>query len=63
MKESEVKEEILSKLKINIEDSLFYMPGETIKGTIELNPSLKMKIKNNILHFKLKILSVNFRNI
>ena len=60
MKETEIKEEILSKLKINIEESLFYMPGETIKGTIELNPSLKMEIKNNILHFKLKIFQCEF---
>ena len=60
MNENEVKEEILSKLKINLEDSLFYMPGETIKGTIELNPSFKMKIKNNILHFKLKIFQCEF---
>ena len=60
MNENEVKEEILSKLKINLEDSLFYMPGETIKGTIELNPSFKMKIKNNILHFNLKIFQCEF---
>ena len=60
MKQSEVKEEIFSKLKIKIEDTLFYVPGETIKGTIELNPSFKINIKNNILHFKLKIFQCEF---
>ena len=38
MKKEEVKSELISKMEIKVDDSLFYMPGETVKGKIILNP-------------------------
>lgn len=60
MNKSEISKEILSKLKIEIEDTLFYMPGEIIKGTIKLYPGVKYNINDNILHFKLKLIQYEF---
>ena len=60
MEKSEIKKEILSEIKIDIDETLFYIPGETIKGTIKLYPGFKLNIKNNLLNFKLKLLQYEF---
>ena len=54
MEKCEINEEIISKINLEIKDSLFYMPGEKLKGQINLNPEIKLKIKSNKLHFVLK---------
>ena len=59
MKKSEIEEELMSKIKIEL-DTLFYMPGEKIKGTIKIYPGIKIEIKNNILNLKLKLLQYEF---
>ena len=60
MNKSEISKEIISKLKIEIEDTLFYMPGETVKGTIKLFPGVKYNISDNLLHFELKLIQYEF---
>ena len=60
MEKSEIKEEILSEITIDLDETLFYIPGETIKGTIKLYPGFKLNIKNNLLNFKLKLLQYEF---
>ena len=60
MNKSDIKEELISKMKIELKDTLFYMPGETIEGTIKLFPGYKLKIKDNKLHFKLNFLQYEF---
>ena len=47
MKKSELNEELISKIKIKIQNTLFYMPGETLKGIINIYPGVKLRIKNN----------------
>ena len=59
MKKSEIEEELMSKIKIEL-DTLFYMPGEKIKGIIKIYPGIKIEIKNNILNLKLKLLQYEF---
>ena len=59
MKKPEIKEESISKIKIEI-NTLFYMPGETIKGIIKLSPEMKIKISSNKLHLKLKLIQYEF---
>ncbi len=56
MNKSELNKEIIAKISLEIEDSLFYMPGEKIKGKIKVNPGIKIDIKNNKLHFTLKLI-------
>ena len=36
------------------------MPGENINGIIKLYPEIKLNIKNNLLHFNLKLLQYEF---
>ena len=60
MNKSDIKEELISKMKIELKDTLFYMPGETIEGTIKLFPEYKLKIKDNKLHLKLNFLQYEF---
>ena len=59
MKKSEISEELITKIKIEL-DTLFYIPEETIKGTIKLYPGIKLETKNNKLHLKLKIFQYEF---
>jgi len=59
MKKSEIKEELISKIKIELE-TLFYMPGEKIKGIIKIYSGIKIEVKNNILNLKLKFLQYEF---
>ena len=60
MKKEDINDEIMSKIEIELEETLFYLPGETIKGKIILNPKYKMKIKNQILHLSLKLNQYEF---
>ena len=60
MNKKELNEELISKIKIQIQDTLFYMPGETIIGKINIYPGFKLKIKNNKLHLKFKLLQYEF---
>ena len=59
MEKSEIKEESISKIKIEI-NTLFYMPGETINGTIKINPEFKLKLNKNKIHLKLKLIQYEF---
>ena len=60
MQKSQIIKIILSNLTIELNDTLFYMPGETIKGKIKLFPDYKLNLKNNVLHFKLKLVQYEF---
>ena len=60
MNKNDIKEELISEMKIQLKDTLFYMPGETIEGTIILNPSYKIKIKDNKLHIKMNFIQYEF---
>ena len=60
MYKKEIKEEILSKMEININDTLFYMPGETIKGEVKIFPEVKLNVENKKVNLKLKILQYEF---
>lgn len=59
MEKAEIQNEILSKIKIEL-DTLFYMPGETINGTIKINPEFKLKLNENKIHLKLKLIQYEF---
>ena len=59
MEKAEIKNEILSKIKIEL-DTLFYMPGETINGTIKINPEFKLKLNKNKIRLKLKLIQYEF---
>ena len=58
MKKEEINSELISKIKIQVENTLFYMPGETIKGKIIINPKYKMKDK--VFHLNLKLIQYEF---
>ena len=60
MKKEDINYELISKIEIQIEDTLFYIPGETIKGKIILNPKYRLKMKDKFLHFSLKIMQYEF---
>ena len=58
MKKDDIYSELISKIEIKVEDTLFYMPGEMIKGKIIINP--KYKVKEKIFHLTLKIIQYEF---
>ena len=58
MKKEDINYELISKLEIQVEDTQFYLPGETIKGKILLNP--QYKIKEERLHLTIKIMQYEF---
>lgn len=60
MEKKEIKEEILSKMEIKIKDTLFYLPGEKIKGEVKIYPGFKLNMKNKKLNLKIKILQYEF---
>ena len=60
MEKSKIVKEVLSRLKIELKETLFYMPGELVKGTIKLFPGFKLNLTNNLLHFKLKLVQYEF---
>ena len=58
MKREDINYELISKLEIKVEDTQFYIPGETIKGKVLLNP--QYKIKEETLHLTIKIMQYEF---
>ena len=60
MKKEDINYEFISKIEIQIEDTLFYIPEETIKGSILINPKYQIKIKDGMLHLSLKIMQYEF---
>ena len=60
MKKEDINFELISKIEIQLDNTLFYMPGETITGKIILNPKYRMKIKDNFFHCSLKIMQYEF---
>ena len=60
MKKEDINNEFISKIEIKIDDTLFYIPGETIKGKININPKYQMKINDTNLHITLKIMQYEF---
>ena len=60
MEKKEIKEEILSKMEINLKDTLFYMPGEIIKGEVTIYPGFKLNMKSKKIHLTMKILQYEF---
>ena len=60
MKKEDINFELISKIEIQLDNTLFYMPGETITGKIILNPKYRMRMKDNYFHFVLKIMQYEF---
>ena len=60
MKKEDINYEFISKIEINLDDTIFYVPGETIKGKININPKYQMKINDKNLHITLKIMQYEF---
>ena len=60
MHKSEITKETLFKIKIDIDETLFYMPGETVKGAIKFSPEIKFNAKDTNLHFKIKLIQYEF---
>ena len=60
MKKEDINNEIITKIQIKIDDTLFYIPGETIKGKININPKYQMKINDTTLHLTFKIMQYEF---
>ena len=58
MKKEDINYELISKIEIKVDDTLFYMPGEVIKGKIILNP--QYKTKDNVFHLTLKVSQYEF---
>ena len=58
MKKDDIYSELISKIEIKVENTLFYIPGEIIKGKIIINP--KYKVKDKIFHLSLKIIQYEF---
>ena len=49
MKKEDINYELISNIEIKIQDTLFYMPEEVIKGIIIINPKYQMNIKDRLL--------------
>ena len=60
MKKEDINLEFISKIEIKVDDTLFYIPGEIIKGKILINPKYQMKINVTTLHLTLKIMQYEF---
>jgi hypothetical protein len=60
MKKENINYEFISKIEINLDDTIFYVPGEIIKGKININPKYQMKINDTNLHITLKIIQYEF---
>ena len=58
MKKEDINSELISKIEIEVEDTLFYMPGEVVKGKIIINP--KYKVKDKIFHLSLNLIQYEF---
>ena len=60
MKKEDINYEFISKIEINLDNTIFYVPGEIIKGKININPKYQMKINDTNLHITLKIMQYEF---
>jgi hypothetical protein len=60
MKREDINSEIISGIELKIDDTLFYMPEETIKGQIILNPKFQVNIDEKTLHLTLRIMQYEF---
>ena len=60
MKKEDINLEFISKIEIKVDDTLFYIPGEIIKGKILINPKYQIKINATTLHLTLKIMQYEF---
>jgi len=60
MKKEDINYEFISKIEINLDNTIFYVPGEIIKGKININPKYQMKINDTNLHISLKIMQYEF---
>ena len=60
MKKENINLEFMSKIEIKVDDTLFYIPGEIVKGKILINPKYQMKINIPTLHLTLKIMQYEF---
>ena len=60
MKKEDINYEFISKIEISLDDSIFYIPGEIIKGKININPKYQMKINGTTLHLTFKIMQYEF---
>ena len=60
MKKEDINTEIISKIELLIDDTLFYMPGEIIKGKIRMNPIFQIKLDEKKLHLTLNIMQYEF---
>ena len=60
MKKKDINYEFISKIEIKLDDTIFYVPGETIKGKINIIPKYQMKINDDSLHITLKIMQYEF---
>ena len=60
MKKEDINYEFISKIEINLDNTIFYVPGEIIKGKININPKYQMKINDTNLHINLKIMQYEF---
>ena len=60
MKKEDINFELISNIELQIQDTLFYIPGEIIKGNINIKPKYTMKIKDEIIHLTLKLMQYEF---
>ena len=60
MKKEDINYEFISKIEIKVDDTLFYIPEETIKGSIIINPKYNINMKDKTLHLSLKIMQYEF---
>ena len=60
MKKEDINDELISKIELQLEETLFYLPGSIIKGKITIIPKYRMQIKNQILHLTLKLNQYEF---
>ena len=60
MKKEDINDELISKIELQVEETLFYLPGSIIKGKIIIIPKYRMQIKNQILHLTLKLNQYEF---
>ena len=54
--------ELTSNIEIQVQETLFYLPGEIIIGNIFINPKSQINHKENLLHLSLKIMKYEFWN-
>ena len=60
MKKEDINYEFISNIRLQIDDTLFYIPGEAVKGKIIVTPKYQMKIKDKTLNISLRIIQYEF---